>query len=167
MSKDRKREDYDTLFNSLGQYLQCCQTNNTYLDEHGNLVGDKISGPYGESPNKMRYIGGIDRFGPDSAPQTGNPFYPPIWKGFPCCTGDYKIPRMPKGKFLDWYSLQYFNTPVIDVDDKGWDFEGRSKPSNRRVGWIETVSISRKLHSHTRLLELVIVWNQYLDNEQH
>ncbi len=132
MSKDRRREDYDTLFNSLGQYLQCCQTNNTYLDKHGNLVGDKISGPYGESPNKMRYIGGIDRFGPDSAPQTGNPFYPPIWKGFPCCTGDYKIPRMPKGKFLDWYSLQYFNTPVIDVDDKGWDFEGRSKPSNRR-----------------------------------
>ena len=131
MSKDASEEDYDKLFDSLGQYLQCCQTNNTYLDDKGNLLGDAITGPSGEAPNKMRYIGGIERFGPDDDPQSGNPFYPPIWKGFPCCQGDYKIPRMPKGKFVDWYALQYFNVPVIDVNDKGWDFEGRSKPANR------------------------------------
>ena len=131
MDKNLKGGDYDKLFDSLGQFLQCCQTNNTYLDASGNLVGDAITGPSGEAPNKMRYIGGIERFGPDSNPQAGDPFYPPIWKGYPCCQGDYKIPRMPRGTFIDWYSLQYFNVPVINVNDKGWDFFGRSKPSKR------------------------------------
>ena len=79
----KKKEDYDRLFDSLGQYLQCCQTNNTYLDVSGKLVGDAITGPSGEAPNKMRYIGGIERFPPDSNPTGAVPFYPPVWKGLP------------------------------------------------------------------------------------
>ena len=132
MKKNAKKEDYDRLFDSLGQYLQCCQTNNTYLDGSGKLVGDAITGPSGEAPNKMRYIGGIERFPPDTNQTGAVPFYPPVWKGLPCCQGDYKIPRMPKGRFLDWYALQYFNVPVCDVNDKGWDFADRSEPADRR-----------------------------------
>lgn len=127
MDRNRSYNEYKELYHSLGWYYQCCNTSHTNivpnLDGTWRLSGAKhiAKGPHGEHADLLRYIPNVDNFGPFTINNQ------PTWDVMPCCSGDYKLPITPNGNLYDWYSLQYFNVPIITNSAKGWIFAGSNK----------------------------------------
>jgi len=119
MNKNLPGHEYTELYHSLGWYYQCCSKNNTELrltkEGVGDITGNKVVGPNRQTPNKLRY---------PTIAKYGSPI-PVTYDQMRCCEDqDYQLPAVPLGNLYDWYSMQYFNVPVITVRENGYNFAG-------------------------------------------
>ena len=112
MDKNKTQKEYQDLFHSLGWYYQCCGRN---YNSYNNPIASEIKGPNDEIANILRY-----------PTRSLNPAYPSgnaLWDPLNCCQdNDYKLPAIPQGYLYDWYSLQYFNVPIIISNENGYNF---------------------------------------------
>ena len=137
MNQHKSSREYEKLYNSLGWYYQCCNESNTnILSDNGvwKINGSKIVGPMGENANILRYIPDVNdhsEFSMGAYPTVFKDKIHPQWNKMPCCSGKYILPKPPLGNLYDWFSLQYFNVPVINISSKGWKFAGSNNNSNR------------------------------------
>jgi len=143
MDMTRSSNEYKDLYNSLGWYYQCCSSNQSYVTPTGsgtwNVSGPVATGPQGEKADILRYI-------PNVSSNDWNwdlPGKSVLWKSMRCCTSTYKLPSIPLGNLYDWYSLQYFNVPVISNTKDGWNFAGSAsnlRDSKRQVNTVASQS---------------------------
>ena len=143
MDMTRSVKEYKELYHSLGWYYQCCSSNQSYVTSTGsgtwNVVGPVATGPQGENADALRYI-------PNVASNDWNWNFankPLLWEPMRCCTSTYKLPAIPLGNLYDWYSLQYFNVPVISNTKDGWNFAGSTsnmRDSKRHVNTVVSQS---------------------------
>ncbi len=142
ISTDKSPAEYQKLYNSLGFYYQCCGTNYTYCywwrptgqwypakwnpSTKTTVYGRenvKVLSPQGAAALTCRYpptswmTPPTNAYNPPSPFGTGINKGEPTWGPLECCNNVYRLPTVPTGYLYDWQSFQYFNVPVVYVDE--------------------------------------------------